>query len=274
MKRPKDEFERKRAARQKKIRKRRIFIGTLVLLILAAAAFAVLSVTVLFPIKSITAKATARYTAEEIAAASGLSSEDNIFTFSQETVKEQIRRRLPYAGDIAVSRRLPDTVEINIKNELEELACIPSDGIYYAVSEDWRVLNSYSERPEQLFTVNCRVAACKIGEQLEFSDKKAEKNIKALIEAIRENGIELNGISAEEDSSFTAAVSGRFIVKFGTAGEAAGKSAHLAGMLRSIGAEKTGKIDLSMWSVAEKQSTFIEGSVDLSAVIEPQSTEK
>lgn len=243
MKKPKDEFERKRALRQKKIRRRRMLIGMLVFLAVSAAVFLLLSVTILFPVKNVTAEASSRYSSEMIIEAGGLSEDDNIFTFSASEVKERIRRALPYAGEITVSRSLPYTVDILIENELEDFACIAEDGVYYAVSEDWKVLNCYTQRPEDLFTVNCSGVSCTVGEQAVFSEEKTGDALKSLIDAIVRNGIKLNGISAEENGTFTAAVSDRFTVKFGTAAEAERKVAHLAGMLRSIEPDKTGRID-------------------------------
>lgn len=274
MKKPKDEFERKRALRQKKIRRRRVLIGMLVFLAVSAAIFLLLSVTVLFPVKNVTAEASSRYSSEMIIEAGGLSEDDNIFTFSASEVKERIRRALPYAGEITVSRSLPYTVDILIENELEDFACIAEDGVYYAVSEDWKVLNCYTQRPEDLFTVNCSGVSCTVGEQAVFSEEKTGDALKSLIDAIVRNGIKLNGISAEENGTFTAAVSDRFTVKFGTAAEAERKVAHLAGMLRSIEPDKTGRIDLSMWTASESEGTFVAGAVDLTDITDPQSSKK
>ena len=67
-----DEFTRKRKARQRKIRKRRIkiFIGCLVVALLITGT--ALSLTVLFPIDSITVTGSEKYTAEEILSAAGI----------------------------------------------------------------------------------------------------------------------------------------------------------------------------------------------------------
>ena len=251
-----------------------MLIGAVIMLVLAIAVFAVLSVTVLFPVKTVTAEKTAHYTASEIISASALSDKNNILTLSTAKTAERIKKALPYAGEVTVSRSLPDTVNIKIKSEVKEFACIPSDGVYYAVSDEWRVLNKYDLRPEQLFTVSGGGTACKIGEQVSFSDEKTGNAIKKAAAALKANGIEINAVVAERDGTLTAAVCGRFSVKFGTAAELDRKAAHLAGMLRSIEPDKTGKIDLSMWSATESEGAFIAGAVDLTPLIDPQNAEK
>ena len=67
---PKDEFIKKRVERQKKIRKRRLIAFFIIFIIMLLCAGAVLSLTVFFPIESISIKGSEIYTAEEILEAS------------------------------------------------------------------------------------------------------------------------------------------------------------------------------------------------------------
>lgn len=269
MKKAKDEFERKRALRRKKIRRRRLIIGFFTFMIFSAAVFAVLSVTVLFPVKTVNAGGKTRYSAEEIIKASGLSEKNNIFTFSSEKTAEKIRKKLPYAGEISVTRKLPDTVDIKIKTELSEFAYIHQNDGYYAVSSDFKVLNFYAERPERLFAINCSGVGCEVGENVDFSKCKNADSLKSLINELAANEIQINAVNSADSGVLSAVVCGRFKVNFGTAVDIRGKAAHLAGMIKAIEPDKTGRIDLSMWNSSASEGTFIAGAIDLNSEIEP-----
>ena len=75
---PRDEFLKKRAERQRKIRKRRLKLMLLLFVVAALCTGVVLSLTVLFPIKDITATGSKIYTEKEIVKYSGISLEDNL----------------------------------------------------------------------------------------------------------------------------------------------------------------------------------------------------
>lgn len=273
MKKPRDEFERRRALRRKKIRRRRLLIGFITFMLFAAVVFAVLSVTVLFPVKTVNAGGKSRYSAEEIIKASGITQKNNIFTLSDEKTVEAIKKKLPYAGKITVTRKLPDTVNISIESELKEFAYIHSDDGYYVVSDDFTVLNLYAERPEQLFAINCSGIGCKVGEKADFSKNKNGESLKRLINELVGSEIQVNAVKIGDSGVLSAVVSGRFKVNFGTAVDMQGKVAHLAGMLKAIEPDKTGRIDLSMWNSSTSEGTFIAGAIDLNAEIEPNTSE-
>ena len=71
-----------------------MIIGLSLFIVLLVAVGAVLSLTVLFPIKQITAKGSEKYTSEQIVALSGINIGDNLFMSKVKT--ETIREKLPY----------------------------------------------------------------------------------------------------------------------------------------------------------------------------------
>lgn len=269
MKKPQDEFARRRAQRRKKIRRRRILIAAVTFLIVSAAVFAGLALTVLFPVKTVTVSGETRYGAQEIIAASGLSEKSNLFTFSGTRVTERIQKSLPYIGEVKITRQLPDAVQIEICSERTEFACFPAQDGYYAVSEDFVVLARYDERPPQLFTVNCTGAVCEIGSTVAFPDEKTASAVSKLISALSGLEIEINAVTADGSTSLSAAVCGRFLVNFGGAADIERKVAHVGGMVRQIAPDQTGRIDLSMWSASSSQGTFIAGGIDLTKAVDP-----
>ena len=256
-----DEFKKRRKLRQRRIRRRRILIGTIVLFICALITGIVLSLTVLFPVSVVNASGSKIYTPEQIVEASELGKKDNIFTFSSAKLEERLQSKLPYVEKIKIKRRLPDTVNISV-SDAKEFACFPIDGEYFTVSRSKRVLNKYAECPEGLFIVRTDNAICVPGEELKFSNIKTEKNIYTIIEELLKHEININEVDITNPLSLTVKVENRFIVDFGTSGSLEKKIAHLSGMIKNIGEGRTGKINLSMWTSDKTEGTFTETPIN------------
>ena len=117
-----DEFTRKRKLRQRKIRRRRIKIFLVFLLVAAIAVFAVLSVTVLFPIEQITVSGSNKYSAEQILEAASIEKGDNLFRAKADITV--LNKKLPYLEKIEINRKLPGTLNIKVKDAEESLASL------------------------------------------------------------------------------------------------------------------------------------------------------
>lgn len=258
---PQDEFQKRRIQRRKKIRRRRTVIGILVFICLSVAVFIALSLTVLFPVKQIVVSGESRYTYDQIISASGITEENNIFTFSSEKAMQRIRKNLPYIGEMTIERKLPGTVDIKIKSEQTEFACYNINGRFYAVSKDHFVLNYYSQPPQSLFVINHDEAECVIGEKVVYKNKKTKEATFVLIDELVNNGIKINNVKVPNSTSLSATVEERFIVSFGGVTDIESKVAHLAGMIEKISPSETGRIDLSMWTVKNSEGIFIPGDI-------------
>ena len=77
-----DEVKRRRAERRRKIRRKRIITGFISFLIVSVIVFAILSVTVLFPVKRVSVTGSKIYTANQIVKASEVTQNSNIFLVS------------------------------------------------------------------------------------------------------------------------------------------------------------------------------------------------
>lgn len=256
-----EEYKKRRAERRRRIRNRRIFICTIVFLILALVTFIVLSFTVLFPVRKIVATGSRMYTSEQIVKECGITTQDNIFTFSAGKAKDKLQKNLPFLEDIEIKRQFPETVNI-VVTDAKEFVCYPINGKYYTVSRKGRVLNEYGVQPDDLLLIRCGEVICEKGAMLEFSDDRTQSTVNLMIENFEAYGIVVNDMDLSDPLSINARVDGRFTVDFGTSGSIEKKIAHLAGMIKSIAPERSGRINLSMWSVEKNEGTFIESHVD------------
>ncbi len=254
-----DEFIKKRKARQKKLRKRRIIRGFILFFILLIAVGVTLSLTVLFPIETVKAGGSEKYTSEQIAHASGIKKGGNLFMSAVD--ESALKYTLPYIESVKIKRELPGTITVTV-TDAEEFACYFKDGKYYAVSRAGHVLNCYDSLPERIFEIRAPDVKCEVGKGIEFSGEKSQKLIEQILECSKEQGININSVDITDELAITVKAENRFNVNFGSANFLENKFAHLAGMIKNIGADKTGKINLSMWTNSQTQGTFVEGGLE------------
>ena len=254
-----DEFTRKRKARQRKIRKRRIkiFIGFLVVALLITGA--ALSLTVLFPIDSITVTGSEKYTAEEILSAASIKKGDNLFTAKADA--GAMAKKLPYVQSVQTVRKLPGSLTLKVK-DAAEYACYKADGKYFTVSRSLHVLNRCDEPPENMLLILAGNVSCKVGEDVQYGDNKAGGLIEQIEKSAEEYSLTLNRIDITDELAISVKTEGRFVVNFGTSNGLDGKFAHLASMIKNIDTQKTGMVNLSMWSSSNTEGTFVEGTAE------------
>ena len=78
---------------------------------------------VFFRVENIEVNGQSAYTAEQIIGAAEVEQGDNLFAVNKFKVMRQIISRLPYVDEISVSRRLPNTLVINV------VECVPAAAI-------------------------------------------------------------------------------------------------------------------------------------------------
>ena len=103
--------------------------------VLAVVAAFMIGLSVFFKVKVITVSGTSVYSPYSIQEASGITEGDNLLAFSRARAASQIRAKLPYVKSVRIGIKLPDTVNIEIKE----------DGVVYAIQDDtgiWWLMNS------------------------------------------------------------------------------------------------------------------------------------
>lgn len=113
----------------------------------------VLGLSVFFKVdtQKITVSGADKYTAWEIANASGIRDGDNLITFSRARAAGNIKTALPYVKDVRIGIKLPDTVNIEIV-EVEVTYAVRCDSDWWLVSSDGRVIEQAPEGTEDNYT--------------------------------------------------------------------------------------------------------------------------
>ena len=107
--------------------------------VLAVVAAFMLGLSVFFKVKVITVSGTGVYSPYSIQEASGISEGDNLLTFSRARAASQIRAKLPYVKSVRIGIKLPDTVNIEIKEDSVVYAIQDETGIWWLMSSDGKV---------------------------------------------------------------------------------------------------------------------------------------
>lgn len=250
-----DEFLKKRAERQRKIRKRRLKIFFVFLVILSICVAAVLSLTVFFKIENLNAGGSKIYTSKEIIKASGIKTGDNMFVISKQNTELKIRKKLPYVSKITVVRKIPDSFEIKVTDS-KEYAAYSVGSEYYIVSEDGWVLKKQSEKPDGIYIVLGADVNCKTGSEVVYKKEKQKQMLDEIRSIITEKKLNVNSIDISDIINVKIEIDGRFTVYLGTVNNLEEKISHVAVMAKNIAPEQHGIINVSMWVQDKPQGTF------------------
>ncbi len=252
---PQDEFIRRRKERQRRIRKRRMLVSFFVTIILLIIVGIVLSLTVFFKVENITASGSKIYKAEEIIKASGLSSENNLFTVGSEALEQRLKSRLPYIESIEIERKLPDALKIKVK-DAEEFAVYLYENSYFTISQTGWVLEQSTEKNELLPEIKGLDIGCKVGSAAEFKDADDRVLLEELLDKIAKEKLSLDYLDFTDRNAITFGIENRFEVNIGNKNDLEEKIKHLGGMIKNMSEDNKGKINLSMWTSSNPKSYF------------------
>lgn len=254
--REKDEYELRREARRKALKKKRIKKFFIFLLVVCIAVLAVLCFTVFFPIKQVKASGSDIYNEKQVIKAANLSGK-NLLALSEEKTEDNVRKSLPLIDSIKLNKKLPDTVSLKVKDATEYSLYI-SNGKFYSASEKGYIMNEYPAEPQGLLKIVCTECKCKPGEKVKIKSEKESETIEKIIETLNKKNIIINAVDVSNPVAITVVVDSRFTVNLGTSAYLDKKIGHLGGMVASIAEGRKGNIDLSMWSPEKSEGSFTE----------------
>lgn len=251
------DVNKRRAARQKKARRRRLKIAFIFFLIIALITLAIMCFTMFFPIKRINVSGSEIYSKSEIIKASKLTTDDNLLVVSEEEIENNIRQKLPYVDSVELKRVLPDAVILTV-TDAKEYAYYQSGESYFILSEKGYILKKQTEIPENVFRIVTSGIEGDVSQQAVYKNAAEQELVNTLISALQNKEINIDEIDVSNVLEISLEVEGRFTVVLGTNDYTDEKIAHLKGMIDSI-PDRKGKINLSMWTPTNSQGSFTEG---------------
>lgn len=242
--------------RRKKIRVAVLLCSVFVLII---AVLAILSVTVFFPISSISVSENTLYDNSEIIEASQIKIGDKLFGISEKRVRNSVTVNLPYIKNIELKRNLFDNVEI-IVEETNDAFCYKYENRYYTADIDNKILAVFDEKPQGITELLIgETKPLNIGYVLDIGEENLEL-VHNMYNILNRSNIKITSLNISDLGAITAVVEDRFAVNFGTIQDIESKTEHLRAMITKIDAENgkevTGKINLSVWKSDKREGYF------------------
>ncbi|MGW8114129.1 cell division protein FtsQ/DivIB [Caproicibacterium sp. NSD3] len=208
---PKDPYDRVRRHRRKK----RIFYIVSFLIVVVAAI--TLSLTVLFRVDQIAIEGETRYSSDQIIESSGLYYGENLFRANGNLAEETIENKLPYIGQVKISKSLPGKLLISVQED-DVAGAAGYNGQYVILSCKGKVLQLSDAVPEGVATIKgLNLTKAVPGETASYETEDEGSLFGQLGEAVEQSG--LSNVSAMDLSDryqLTVTIESKFLLKLGT----------------------------------------------------------
>lgn len=249
-KRPAEQRSHSAAARRRKKNERKYAFTCCVVLLLLLSVGAALSLTVFFPIETISISGSTRYAEGDLMEASGLKTGDNILCFRASAAGDRLVERFPYIERARVTRVFPDTVSIQV-TESEVNTAIETDGGYLLLSGRGRILEGPNPYPPD----GCpRIIGFQLsgtpapGSYLPKTEQERFDLLREIEAGLRENGLSsISVIDLRDLIEMRLLYDGRLAIKLGSRIDLPYKLRAAAEVIRlSVDSKTVGTLDVSV----------------------------
>ena len=206
--------------RRNSSRRRRGSFGFLYKLLstLAICAVIIAAVTLFFRVNNVVVTGQQRYTAEEITAATGVEMGDNLYLMDKNSIVDGLLEQLPYIESIRISRKLPDTLMVEVQECGRPMALV-QEGYTWLISPKGKIVEQTDPLAAKNYGVidGCQLLAPSVGTKIALATEYAtqQSSLLELIAALEEAG-ELENVDAihlGDLSMLTMDYIGRFTVQ-------------------------------------------------------------
>lgn len=223
-----------------------------ILLVIAAI---VAAMTVFFKVEDFTVEGSARYTAEEIVAASGIEVEDNLFLLNKYKAAQSVFEQLPYVESAVIKRSLPSTIVITVQECSAAAGIVQSEGTWL-ISAQGKLLEQSFDIPRGCPVVTGGVLLePAVSAQAAFTSSVKTQALLELLGAARARGEleRIDSVDLSDDSALQLEYIDRFTVKMPWTSDMDYKLQSIAAVVERLEANETGSINL----MTEGKASFV-----------------
>ena len=219
----------------------------------------VAALTLFFKVETITVSGTTEYSSEEIITASGIQQGDNLFLLNKYEIYESILEKLPYVSSVSISRKLPDTLLIEVTDS-NQGGVIEDHGTYWVLSAEGKIFGKRAEAGHGALITGLTLSEPEVGKKaaVEEGQERALKQLLDLLAALEEKGM-LQGVGSfdfSQESVISIKYADRYVVKFPYGADFPYKLTRLSQVIERLeeqGDQRAGVLDLT----AEGEIHFI-----------------
>ena len=149
-------------------RGRRFGVLYKLLTLVVVCAAAVLALTLFFKVESVEVTGNSRYSAQEIQDACGVSLGDNLYLLSKPDMVARLHRQLPYIDEVRITRRLPDTLCVQV-TEFTTVYAVEQEGTVWLLTSGGKIVETAAERGDTPIIDGCELLAPSLGGDVSFA---------------------------------------------------------------------------------------------------------
>ena len=224
-----------------------VFTSLSFVVIFAALVF---GMSVFFRVSTIEVLGASHYSESEIITASGLREGDSLIFIDRDSVAERISSGLLFAGNVNVSRRLPNAVLIEI-SESSKIAIVETDSGPWIIDRYCRLIQSANPMDTYSYirVIGFSAIEPQAGIPITVNDEDKSKltYLKSILPALDNRGMADNVSSIDLSNTANAQMEylGRFTVRLGRNERIDQKLGRLSNVVAALDLHDTGTIDLS-----------------------------
>ncbi|WOC31505.1 MULTISPECIES: cell division protein FtsQ/DivIB [Caproicibacterium] len=180
--------QRQRAYTRQRRRKRMqlLFYAAVFLVVVATAV--VLCLTVLFKIQAVEVEGKSRYPQEQITAACGISTGENLFLADVGDAADKVKQACPYLGKVTVSRRLPAKIVIQVQESAVAGAAV-WNGKYVYLDASGKVLEITAAAPaDSPIVKGLDIQNAAVGHSVTYKNKQKSSLFGQIAQAVQDTG--------------------------------------------------------------------------------------
>lgn len=222
--------------------------GMLSFIVICAAL--IFAISVFFRVSNIEVSGAERYSTDEIIEASGIKEGANLVTVNCRSAASRVTGKLIYAGRVVISRKMPNTVVIEV-HESDTVACVDTDEGLWIIDNYCRLLEALSaeEKANYIEVVGVSAVSPKAGSEMSVlaEDKSKVTYLKEILYALMDAKImgDVSSIDISNTANARIDYLGRFKVKLGRNENTEYKLGLLKSAVDKLEDTETGTFDLS-----------------------------
>lgn len=207
-----------------------------------------------------------KYTAWDVAQASGVQDGDGLLGLSKAKIAARICKKLPYVDSVRVGIKLPDTVHIEIEERTVAYAISDTMSNWWLLNAEGRIIDKTDAAAAKSYTqiVGVKIVGAVLGEQAVASEvaattptdasaqplvsgKSQLDNALLLVGAMEKNGImgNVNSVDVSDAARLTLVYEDRFQINLGDNSKMDYKIASVKATVKELGDYDQGYLDAS-----------------------------
>lgn len=173
----------------------------------------VAALALFFKVERIDVEGVSRYSQQEVVSASGVALGDNLILMDKYAVATRITSALSYVESVQISRTLPSTLCIAVK-ECRTTAAVVQDGTVWLLSAAGKIVDSASSSEGHPVITGVTLLSPQVGQSATVQEEHAARQMLSLLRPLREKEMlgQVQQIHLEDSAAVTIRYLDRFTV--------------------------------------------------------------